>query len=73
MTKKTQCEMVLDMLQKGPITALDVAIKVKCLTCAERIRDLRERGYNIHTTMHEGLNGKRYAIYRLLRKKKGVK
>ena len=70
MSKQTQNEQVLNLLMQGPITALDVAIKVKCLTCAERIRDLRQRGFNITTTMHTGPTGKRYAIYRLIRKKK---
>jgi hypothetical protein len=73
MTKKTQCEMVLDMLQKGPVTPLDIFKKTGCLTACERIRDLREKGYNIVTKMIDLPSGKRVGKYFLLKgKRNGV-
>jgi hypothetical protein len=70
MSKKSQTEMVLEMLQKGPITALDIFKKTGALCAAERIRDLRERGYNIITEMIDLPNGKRVGKYFLITKKR---
>lgn len=73
MSKKSQTEMVLEMLQKGPITALDIFKKTGALCAAERIRDLRERGFNIVTEMFSLPNGKRVGKYFLMRKRKEAK
>jgi hypothetical protein len=72
MSKKSQTEMVLEMLQNGPITALDIFKKTGSLCAAERIRDLRERGYNIITQMIDLPNGKRVGKYFLTKKRKAA-
>lgn len=62
--KKTQCEMILEYLQKfGEITQLEAFSAIGCFRLAARISDLREDGYNISTEMTKGK--KSYAIYRL--------
>jgi hypothetical protein len=70
MSKKSQNDMLLELLQKGPVTALDVFKKTGSMCAAERVRDLRELGYNIKTEMVTNLNGKRFAMYFLLTKKR---
>jgi hypothetical protein len=72
MTKKTQCEMVLDMLKKGPATALDIFKKTGCLSACERVRDLREKGYNILTKMIDLPSGMRVGKYFLIKGKRRV-
>ena len=68
--KKSQNEQVLDLLKKGPVTPLEVFKKVGSLCAAERVRDLRERGYNILTKRLELPNGKTVAQYHLLKQRK---
>jgi hypothetical protein len=70
MTKKSQNHMLLELLQKGPTTALDVFKKTGSMCAAERVRDLRELGFNIKTEMVTNANGKRFAMYCLLTKKR---
>lgn len=70
MNKKSQTQMVFEMLQEGPITALDVFKKTGALCAAERIRDLRERGFNIVTQMVDLPNGKRVGKYFLVKQKR---
>ena len=71
--KKSQAQLVLDMLHGGPVTALDIFKKTGCLCAAERIRDLRVKGYNIQTNMIETPSGKHVAKYFLMRKRKEAK
>jgi hypothetical protein len=68
--KKSQTEQVLELLQRGPITPLEVFKKVGSLCAAERVRDLRERGFNILTKRLELPNGKTVAQYQLLKSRK---
>lgn len=70
MSKQSQTEMVLGMLENGPITALDIFKKTGALCAAERIRDLRAKGYNIVTNMIDLPNGKRVGKYFLISKKR---
>jgi len=70
MTKKSQNEMVLDLLKKGPATALDIFKVTGSLCAAERCRDLRERGYNIVTKMIDLPSGKRVGKYFLMKGKR---
>ncbi len=70
MTKKSQNHMLLELLQKGPVTALVVFKKTGSMCAAERVRDLRELGFNIKTEMVTNLHGKRFAVYWLSTKKR---
>ena len=70
MNKKSQNHMLLELLQKGPATALDVFKKTGSMCAAERVRDLRARGYNIITNMIDLPNGKRVGKYFLITAKR---
>jgi hypothetical protein len=73
MTKKSQNEMVLDLLKKRAATAGDIYFFTGSMCAAERVRDLREKGYNIVTKMIDLPSGKRVGKYFLLKgKKNGV-
>lgn len=62
---ETQCEAILDALQKGEmITPLSALANFRCLRLAARIRDLRRRGVKI-TTLNLHDRGKRYAGYKM--------
>ena len=63
------CEMsqktaILDLLKRGPITARDAQRHIACDRAAARVRELREQGYPVETTMIQQ-NGKRFALYSL--------
>ena len=48
MAKKTQCEMVLDYMQKyGSITTFEAFIDLGCTRLSSRINDLRNACYRI--------------------------
>jgi len=52
----TQCEMILEHIQKhGSITDME-AFQLGICRLSGRIFDLREKGYNIHTEMIKGKN-----------------
>jgi hypothetical protein len=70
MSKKSQNDMVLELLQKGPVTALDVFKKTGSMCAAERVRDLRARGHIIITNMIDLPNGKRVGKYFLITAKR---
>jgi hypothetical protein len=70
MNKKTQNEMVLELLKKGPVTALEIFKKTGSMCAAERVRDLRAKGYNIITNMIDLPNGKRVGKYFLITAKR---
>jgi hypothetical protein len=62
----SQNDAILNHLKKQPLTSLDAIERFKCLRLAARIRDLRDRGHNIHSAMVER-DGKRFARYSLLK------
>ena len=60
----TQTNQILSHLKRGwSITAIDALKKYGCFRLAARIRDIRDMGYPIDTTM-EFKDGKKYARYR---------
>ena len=61
----SQSSQILDMLQRGPVTAMDALNKAGCFRLAARINDLRRDGHNITTQMIT-LNGKNIAQYNLI-------
>lgn len=64
MITRSQNDMVLDALRRGPLTQLD-AYWFGVTRLAARIYDLRQLGYKIETVYrHE--NGRRFASYYLL-------
>jgi hypothetical protein len=60
----SQSSQILDMLQRGPVTAMDALNKAGCFRLAARINDLRRDGHNITTQMIT-INGKNIAQYNL--------
>ena len=63
----SQCEQILGMLKRGPITAMDALQKAGCFRLAARIADLRQAGHHIETETIE-VNGKHIAQYQLKEK-----
>jgi len=61
----TQCDQILEMLQSGPVTALDALQQAGCFRLAARIHDLRQRGIDIESRDCKLPNGKTIAEYRL--------
>ena len=61
----TQCDQILEMLQSGPVTALDALQHAGCFRLAARIHDLRARGIDIESRDVRLANGKTIAEYRL--------
>lgn len=62
----TQNSQILSYLQtRGAITALEALSHFGCFRLAARIKDLREEGHLIHTTMIRNEKGARYARYTL--------
>lgn len=66
----TQCEEVLRLLRRGPITSLDALQKVGCLRLAARICDLRMRGHQIHSVAVPVGHRKTVARYHLVKEKR---
>ena len=62
----SQCDAILRALRKGPLTPLDALQRFGCLRLAARIRDLRERGHQIHS-VEVPVGRKRVARYHLVR------
>lgn len=60
----SQNEEILQMLKRGPVTALDAA-KIGCMRLAARVHDLRMQGHVI-TTEPVTVRGKQFARYHLL-------
>lgn len=64
LSTKGQNYRILEFLQKGgKITSLEALNLFGCLRLSGRIKDLRDRGYDITTTMVTTSNGKRVAQY----------
>ena len=61
----TQAEQILKHLKRGSITPMEAYDKYQITCLSERIRDLRDKDYDIESTM-ESKNGKRYARHRLV-------
>lgn len=57
MSKKTQCERIIDYINDfGSITILDAFRDLGCTRLASRICDLKKRGYVFHTEFVTGQN-----------------
>lgn len=69
MDHKSQNEQILSWLERGnPLTALDALREFNCLRLSGRIKELREAGHEITTTMITTVTNKRIASYRLAEK-----
>ena len=60
----SQTTQILDMLKRGPVTAMDALQQAGCFRLAARIADLRQQGHHIETETIE-VNGKHIASYKL--------
>jgi hypothetical protein len=61
----TQTDTILRHLRYvGPITPIEALNLYGCFRLAARVKELRERGYNVTTEKGEA-NGKHFARYRL--------
>ena len=56
----SQTTQILDMLKRGPVTAMDALKQAGCFRLAARIADLRQQGHHIETETIE-VNGKHVA------------
>lgn len=62
----TQTDAILTALKEGrTLTPLDALSEFGCLRLAARVRDLRDAGHPIETTIEKNDNGKRFARYAL--------
>lgn len=61
----SQTTVILDMLQRGPVTALDALNKANCFRLAARIAELRQQGHEIVTETVATSSGKHIASYKL--------
>lgn len=60
----TQTDAILTALKEGrTLTPLDALSEFGCLRLAARVRDLRDAGHPIETTIETNDNGKRFARY----------
>ena len=67
MSKPTQCDLILDHLQRvGPLTPLDALQLFGCFRLTSRIWDLKQLGHDIHTDTKKLPNGKSVAVYSLI-------
>ena len=66
----TQCAELLNLLRQGPVTTLDMIIKLGILRGSERVRELQDMGFRIKHEMVERKNRKgkacRVARYSLI-------
>ncbi len=62
----SQNDAILNHLKRSPLTSIEAIERFRVLRLAARIRDLRDRGHNIFSTMVER-DGKRFARYSLLK------
>lgn len=62
----SQCDAIMARFRQGHrLTAARAAKELGCWRLAARVKDLRDMGHNIVTTMIEGRDGVRYAQYHL--------
>lgn len=73
---KTQCDKVLDFMQKhAGITSYEAFVYLRVTRLAARISDLRRKGYDIFTQRERSKNQDGKAVYydRYMLRKKGEK
>ena len=64
----SQCERILAHLEAGhTLTPLEALQRFQCFSLSQRVTELRQRGYPIHTKMVKLSSGKRVAEYHLTR------
>jgi hypothetical protein len=61
----SQATDILDMLKRGPVTAMDALENAGCFRLAARIADLRQQGHEILTETITTPTGKHIASYKL--------
>ena len=62
----TQNKIILQHLQKSPLTPIDALMKYGCFRLSARINELRQRGYHIETVYKTDPETKKtFAEYRL--------
>jgi hypothetical protein len=61
----SQTTHILEMLKRGPVTALEALQEAGCLRLAARIADLRQQGFDITTEEFKTPTGKHIARYHL--------
>ena len=61
----SQATQILDMLKRGPVTAMDALDQAGCFRLAARIADLRAEGHEILTETITTTSGKHIASYKL--------
>jgi hypothetical protein len=66
----TQAAQILEMLKRGPVTAMDALNTCDCFRLAARIKDLRDAGHEITTNNLTLPSGKVVAQYQLNQLKK---
>ena len=64
----TQTAQILEMLKRGPVTAMDALNNCNCFRLAARIKDLRDAGHEIETETRTLDNKKTIAVYHLKEK-----
>ena len=68
----TQTQTILEMLKRGPVTAIDALSKCNCFRLAARIKNLRDAGHDITTHNITLPSGKVVAQYTLNQLKKAA-
>ena len=63
----SQSQQVLQHLRHGTLTAIEALQRYGTFRLAARIADLRQAGHIIQTTEHRLPNGKRVAMYALVK------
>jgi hypothetical protein len=61
----SQAQMIMEMLKRGPVTAMDALQEANCFRLAARIADLRQQGIEIETETVTTPTGKHIAQYKL--------
>ena len=64
----SQTQQILEMLRRGPVTAMDALQHCNCFRLAARIADLRQAGHPIETEHRTLANNKTIAVYHLKEK-----
>lgn len=65
-TLQSQTRLILNHLRSKDLTPGEALILYGTFRLAARIRDLRQQGHIIETTIHKDMNGHRYARYHLV-------
>lgn len=61
----SQTTQILEMLKRGPVTAMEALQEAGCFRLAARIADLRQQGHDIQTDTVTTPTGKHIASYKL--------